>query len=684
MDKAKIHQSPEEQLAISSQNALTKHDETRQAIQHLHQTLANRPTGISEIKEISSVLERNIANLMDVVEHPESLIRKVDEVKSANLITNKELRKIALNTEKERNGQGIEIIRVVGPQGEHGEKGERGEKGDKGDFVIGPVGPKGDDSIVPGPVGPQGIQGIKGDQGPKGSDGLNGRDADIAELKPEEIVEKVETLPFHFDYYKLRNLPELYDPSKSPVGIGGGANALKIVNNGVSVTDYVTTLDFSGSATYSNNGKVTISGGGVTSVSNVDGTLTISPTTGAVISKVNQGKAFIWTALHTFNGGIDLNNNNLSNVNTLTTTNLSSWAGSSITLNSNISVSGTKNITGVGSLSTNILFPNTDSTTALQIMKADGSTNVATFDTTNTRMGLGVTTPSYSLDVSGNSAAGLVGARFTNTNGVNGGVSIYTNGQYAQFINNAGALYFTNNAASADIIFRTDGGTERARFQAGTGNIGFNIASPQFPVSFGPTITLKKLAVYDNGTGTGFYGFGLQAGFMVATANDVQTAYFSTNVGGSLGIHNSNPQAFLDIGGSVATGTISSEDEFYITRGTQGGVSFPQMAGFSLGRWKLPSAFEPFSRLDIKLKAAVNSTLVPDITVMSLQDNGLVVIGNTLATAYMDLAASTTAAASLRMRHGAAPTTPNDGEVWTTTTGMFVRINGVTKTVTLT
>ena len=46
--------------------------------------------------------------------------------------------------------------------------------------------------------------------------------------------------------------------------------------------------------------------------------------------------------------------------------------------------------------------------------------------------------------------------------------------------------------------------------------------------------------------------------------------------------------------------------------------------------------------------------------------------------------ATTTARASLRIPHGTAPTSPTDGDMWTTTAGLFVRINGVTKTVTLT
>lgn len=45
---------------------------------------------------------------------------------------------------------------------------------------------------------------------------------------------------------------------------------------------------------------------------------------------------------------------------------------------------------------------------------------------------------------------------------------------------------------------------------------------------------------------------------------------------------------------------------------------------------------------------------------------------------HLGLAASTTSASSLRLAHGVAPTTPVDGDVWTTTTAMFVRINGAT------
>jgi hypothetical protein len=55
----------------------------------------------------------------------------------------------------------------------------------------------------------------------------------------------------------------------------------------------------------------------------------------------------------------------------------------------------------------------------------------------------------------------------------------------------------------------------------------------------------------------------------------------------------------------------------------------------------------------------------------------------TVATAQADLGASTTAAASLRIRSGVAPTAPNDGDIWFDGTDIKMRIGGVTKTFTL-
>lgn len=48
------------------------------------------------------------------------------------------------------------------------------------------------------------------------------------------------------------------------------------------------------------------------------------------------------------------------------------------------------------------------------------------------------------------------------------------------------------------------------------------------------------------------------------------------------------------------------------------------------------------------------------------------------STTALNLVASTTGVSSLRLAHGTAPTSPVNGDIWTTTTGMYVQINGST------
>lgn len=58
---------------------------------------------------------------------------------------------------------------------------------------------------------------------------------------------------------------------------------------------------------------------------------------------------------------------------------------------------------------------------------------------------------------------------------------------------------------------------------------------------------------------------------------------------------------------------------------------------------------------------------------------GVTSIGTTpLSTTYLALGASTTSVSSLNVPHGSAPSSPVNGDVWTTTLGMYARINGST------
>lgn len=52
--------------------------------------------------------------------------------------------------------------------------------------------------------------------------------------------------------------------------------------------------------------------------------------------------------------------------------------------------------------------------------------------------------------------------------------------------------------------------------------------------------------------------------------------------------------------------------------------------------------------------------------------------GNLSVSGSVITTASTTSAAGLRLPHGSAPSAPTNGDMWTTTAGLFVRINGST------
>ena len=71
------------------------------------------------------------------------------------------------------------------------------------------------------------------------------------------------------------------------------------------------------------------------------------------------------------------------------------------------------------------------------------------------------------------------------------------------------------------------------------------------------------------------------------------------------------------------------------------------------------------------------------VVLSGFNSTGYLMAGQTSATAWVDIVAGSTAVAQLRLRAGVAPTTPNDGDVWATATGVFIRLLGVTKQFTI-
>ncbi|KKW19354.1 MAG: hypothetical protein UY63_C0016G0024, partial [Parcubacteria group bacterium GW2011_GWA2_51_10] len=94
-------------------------------------------------------------------------------------------------------------------------------------------------------------------------------------------------------------LTNLIVSNTSTSTIAGGLSSLYLNVTGTSATStFARGIDLAGGC-FSINGSC-LGSGAVTSVSNNDGTLTISPTTGAVVASLNLGNANSWTALQQF------------------------------------------------------------------------------------------------------------------------------------------------------------------------------------------------------------------------------------------------------------------------------------------------------------------------------------------------------------------------------------------------
>ena len=144
------------------------------------------------------------------------------------------------------------------------------------------------------------------------TDGVDGKDAVInieeitknvlsqitlpeyKEETPITIAEKVNTLEKVIDFKVLKNIPQFRGKGAMSLPI---PTSLHVVDGSPQSGDVI----LAGSVTQLGN-TFTFTGGAaaVSSVSNADGTLTISPTTGAVVASLNLAKANTWTATQTF------------------------------------------------------------------------------------------------------------------------------------------------------------------------------------------------------------------------------------------------------------------------------------------------------------------------------------------------------------------------------------------------
>lgn len=174
----------------------------------------------------------------------------------------------------------------------------------------------------------------------------------------------------------------------------------------------------------------------------------------------------------------------------------------------------------------------------------------------------------------------------------------------------------------------------------------------------------------------------LRSGSGVGATNQVQEFTNGIAIGGAQS--GSVPMTInqpVDSGGIIILGyddQASATFQLNINAGgsgvfsTTGNMIFLSTAGTQIRFNAAPSG-------DIRLANSANAVgLIMD-------SNQQVGIGGIVTmTSWLHVQASTTARASLRIPAGVAPTSPNDGDIWTDATGIFIRINGATYSVDLT
>lgn len=152
----------------------------------------------------------------------------------------------------------------------------------------------------------------------------------------------------------------------------------------------------------------------------------------------------------------------------------------------------------------------------------------------------------------------------------------------------------------------------------------------------------QKYNLYESGNTR--YGFGVNAGDMILYSGAVVSGQgftfgaMSTSDGSTFTpfVNYAPSDNLVTEQGSLATGTVGSQELSRFERKTNGGVSFAQVASLKVGRWDPVTNFEPDSSLDIWLKNSSTDDNQTDIKVAQFRSNGdLNVSKNVLANFYL-------------------------------------------------
>ena len=308
-------------------------------------------------------------------------------------------------------------------------------------------------------------------------------------------------------------------------------------------------------------------GSGVTSISNSDGSLTISPTTGAAVASLNVGHANTWTAIQTynaipaFNGGTSGSTAPFTVDSTYLVTNLNadyldgqhgSYYATVSSLGSYVPYTGA---------TTNVDLNNKNfvNVAKLSVGSATASTGVAYF---NGNVGIGTTAPVDPLHVLGY-------ARFESTGNPGryleiqpGGVQIIT-GTNDLYIQPSGALRLQSGSTNNHIEIDNSSSVPIIWVNGTTSKVGIGTTTPLSTLSVGGA----------GGGGVGIYGTGSTVGVEGYTTASNGWGLYGVNtaagvsslgvkgVGGYVGVYGTSA-SYYGVYGIGVTGVLGSGSSY--------------------------------------------------------------------------------------------------------------------------
>lgn len=204
------------------------------------------------------------------------------------------------------------------------------------------------------------------------------------------------------------------------------------------------------------------------------------------------------------------------------------------------------------------------------------------------------------------------------------------------------------------------GGISRAYISAGGSFIAVGSATGSALYATGAGTAAAPAISFGPATDTGFFRVGTYGSAQIGvTTSGVERMRFTAS--GNVGINTTTPTA-----GTLVVKNIN-DSLYYQYQGINDN-----------GNTNFLFTQNPAGDAVYNLYKNTSGLGSPDVQVssygVSFFNGGNVGIGITVPTAVIDLSASTTVRASLRIRTGVAPTTPNDGDIWQDGTDLKIRI----------